>query len=107
MERDFIMDLFDVLTLIGGLSLFLFGMNIMGQALERKAGNKLKDLLAKMTNSKFKGFLTGLVITAVIQSSSATTVMVVGGQQQVVEIVLTDKISAQIKLFMLIGQQMN
>ena len=53
-------------------------MNIMGQALERKAGNKLKDLLAKMTNSKFKGFLTGLVITAVIQSSSATTVMVVG-----------------------------
>lgn len=78
MERDFIMDLFDVLTLIGGLSLFLFGMNIMGQALERKAGNKLKDLLAKMTNSKFKGFLTGLVITAVIQSSSATTVMVVG-----------------------------
>lgn len=78
MERDFIMDLFDVLTLIGGLSLFLFGMNIMGQALERKAGNKLNDLLAKMTNSKFKGFLTGLVITAVIQSSSATTVMVVG-----------------------------
>lgn len=72
------MDLFDVLTLIGGLSLFLFGMNIMGQALERKAGNKFKDLLAKMTNSKFKGFLTGLVITAVIQSSSATTVMVVG-----------------------------
>lgn len=72
------MDLFDVLTLIGGLSLFLFGMNIMGQALERKAGNKLKDLLAKMTNSKFNGFLTGLVITAVIQSSSATTVMVVG-----------------------------
>lgn len=72
------MNLFDVLTLMGGLSLFLFGMNIMGQALERKAGNKLKDLLAKMTNSKFKGFLTGLVITAVIQSSSATTVMVVG-----------------------------
>lgn len=72
------MDFFDILTLIGGLSLFLFGMNIMGQALERKAGNKLKDLLAKMTNSKFKGFLTGLVITAVIQSSSATTVMVVG-----------------------------
>ena len=72
------MDLFDVLEMIGGLCLFLFGMNIMGQALERKAGNKLKDLLAKMTNSKFKGFLTGLVITAIIQSSSATTVMVVG-----------------------------
>ena len=72
------MDLFDVLEMIGGLCLFLFGMNIMGQALERKAGNKLKDLLARMTNSKFKGFLTGLVITAIIQSSSATTVMVVG-----------------------------
>ena len=72
------MDLFDVLEMIGGLCLFLFGMNIMGQALERKAGNKLKDLLAKMTNSKFKGFLTGLIITAIIQSSSATTVMVVG-----------------------------
>ncbi len=72
------MDIFDVLTLFGGLSLFLFGMNIMGQALERKAGNKLKDLLAKMTNNKFKGFLTGLIITAIIQSSSATTVMVVG-----------------------------
>ena len=72
------MDLFDVLEMIGGLCLFLFGMNIMGQALERKAGNKLKDLLAKMTNSKLKGFLTGLVITAIIQSSSATTVMVVG-----------------------------
>ena len=72
------MDLFDVLEMIGGLCLFLFGMNIMGQALERKAGNKLKDLLAKMTNSKVKGFLTGLVITAIIQSSSATTVMVVG-----------------------------
>ncbi len=72
------MDLFDVLEMIGGLCLFLFGMNIMGQALERKAGAKLKDLLAKMTNSKFKGFLTGLVITAIIQSSSATTVMVVG-----------------------------
>lgn len=72
------MDLFDVLKMIGGLSLFLFGMNIMGQALERKAGNRLKDLLAKMTNNKIKGFLTGLVITAIIQSSSATTVMVVG-----------------------------
>lgn len=72
------MDLYDVLSLIGGLCLFLFGMNIMGQALERKAGNRLKDLLAKMTTSKLKGFLTGLIITSIIQSSSATTVMVVG-----------------------------
>lgn len=70
--------LFDLLTLLGGLCLFLFGMNIMGQALERRAGNSLRPLLAKMTDNKFKGFLTGLGITAIIQSSSATTVMVVG-----------------------------
>jgi phosphate:Na+ symporter len=72
------MDIFDFFSMIGGLSLFLFGMNLMGQALERKAGNRLKELLTKMTGSKIKGFLTGLVITAIIQSSSATTVMVVG-----------------------------
>lgn len=72
------MDIFDVLTLIGGLSLFLFGMNIMGQALERRAGGKLRSLLGKLTTNKVAGLLTGLGITAVIQSSSATTVMVVG-----------------------------
>ena len=72
------MDLFQVLNLIGGLSLFLFGMNVMGQALERRAGSKLRSLLEKMTTNKFAGLLTGLAVTAVIQSSSATTVMVVG-----------------------------
>ena len=72
------MDLFDVLTLIGGLCLFLFGMKIMGQALERRAGNSLKISLGRLTDNKFIGFLTGLVVTAVIQSSSAATVMVVG-----------------------------
>lgn len=72
------MDIFDVLTLIGGLCLFLFGMNVMGQALERRAGNKLRGLLDRLTASKSAGFLTGLGITAIIQSSSATTVMVVG-----------------------------
>lgn len=72
------MNIFDVLTLIGGLSLFLFGMNIMGQALERRAGGKLRSLLGKLTTNKVAGLLTGLGITAVIQSSSATTVMVVG-----------------------------
>ena len=61
-----------------GLVLFLFGMNLMGEALEKRAGNKLKDILATLTASKFKGFLLGLVVTCVIQSSSATTVMVVG-----------------------------
>ena len=64
--------------MIGGLCLFLFGMNLMGQALERRAGGKLQSLLDKMTGSVPAGFLTGLGITAIIQSSSATTVMVVG-----------------------------
>ena len=72
------MTIFDVLTMIGGLCLFLFGMNIMGDGLERRAGGSLKVLLGKLTDSKIKGFLTGLGVTAVIQSSSATTVMVVG-----------------------------
>ena len=72
------MDIFIVLTMIGGLCLFLFGMNLMGQALERRAGGKLQSLLDKMTGSVPAGFLTGLGITAIIQSSSATTVMVVG-----------------------------
>ena len=72
------MDIFNALNLVGGLCLFLFGMNVMGQALERRAGSRLRTLLGKMTGKTFAGFLTGLCITAVIQSSSATTVMVVG-----------------------------
>lgn len=72
------MDIFDVLTLIGGLCLFLFGMNIMGASLEKCAGSGLKALLGRLTSKKTAGFFTGLVITAVIQSSSAATVMVVG-----------------------------
>ena len=72
------MDIFDILTMIGGLSLFLFGMNIMGESLERAAGNSLRTLLGKLTTNRMLGFLTGLAVTAVIQSSSATTVMVVG-----------------------------
>lgn len=72
------MNTFDVLNLIGGVCLFLFGMTLMGQALERRAGNGLKILLGKLTTNKVAGFLTGLGVTAVIQSSSATTVMVVG-----------------------------
>ena len=72
------MDIFDVLTLIGGLSLFLFGMNLMGDALERSAGSKLEMMIGKLTTGKLAGLLTGLGVTAIIQSSSATTVMVVG-----------------------------
>ena len=69
---------FDLLGLIGGLCLFLFGMNIMGSALERRAGDKLSALIGKLTDNRMMGFLTGLGVTAIIQSSSATTVMVVG-----------------------------
>jgi len=72
------MDIFDVLTLIGGLCLFLFGMNLMGDALERSAGSKLEMMIGKLTTGKLTGLLTGLGVTAIIQSSSATTVMVVG-----------------------------
>ncbi len=67
-----------IITLLGGLALFLFGMDIMGKGLERLAGGKLQTILAKMSSNVFKGFLLGLAVTAVIQSSSATTVMVVG-----------------------------
>ncbi|MGN0578400.1 MAG: Na/Pi cotransporter family protein [Ruminiclostridium sp.] len=72
------MDIFNLLSLLGGLALFLYGMDLMGKALEKKAGGKLKNILATFTSNKFKGFLLGLAVTAVIQSSSATTVMVVG-----------------------------
>ena len=72
------MDLFDVLTMLGGLALFLFGMNVMGQGLERAAGSRLKTILERLTSNPIKGFFLGVIVTAVIQSSSATTVMVVG-----------------------------
>jgi len=72
------MTIFDVLTMIGGMSLFLFGMNVMGDALERRAGNSLRALLGKLTTNRFLGLLTGLAVTGIIQSSAATTVMVVG-----------------------------
>ena len=69
---------FEILSLICGLALFLYGMEVMGDALKKSAGNNLKSILGKMTTNPVKGFLLGLVVTAIIQSSSATTVMVVG-----------------------------
>ncbi len=72
------MSIFNVLSLIGGLSLFLFGMNFMGDALEKRAGGSLQTVLSRITSSKWKGLILGIAVTAVIQSSSATTVMVVG-----------------------------
>ena len=72
------MTIFNVFSLFGGLALFLFGMDIMGKALEKQAGGQLQKILSKLTDNPIKGFFLGLCVTAVIQSSSATTVMVVG-----------------------------
>ncbi len=72
------MTIFDVLSLLCGLALFLYGMEVMGDGLKKSAGSQLKTILGKMTSNPWKGFLLGLVVTMVIQSSSATTVMVVG-----------------------------
>ncbi len=72
------MDIFAVFTLLGGLAIFLFGMNVMGESLEKSSGGRLKSVLEGMTSNCFKGVLLGAGVTAIIQSSSATTVMVVG-----------------------------
>ena len=72
------MEIFDILTLVLGLSLFLYGMDVMGDSLKKSAGSSLKTTLGKMTSNPISGFLLGLIVTCVIQSSSATTVMVVG-----------------------------
>ena len=72
------MDIFGILSMVAGLALFLYGMNTMGDGLEKFSGGKLEKALEKMTSNTFKGFLLGTAVTAVIQSSSATTVMVVG-----------------------------
>ena len=72
------MTIFNVFSLAGGLALFLFGMDIMGKALEKQAGGQLQKILSRLTDNPLKGFFLGLCVTAIIQSSSATTVMVVG-----------------------------
>lgn len=72
------MDIFSIISLMGGIALFLYGMRFMGEQLERLSGGKLEEILEKMTDKTYKGILLGAVVTAVIQSSSATTVMVVG-----------------------------
>lgn len=73
-----LMDFFGLLTMVGGLALFLYGMDTMGNALSKLAGGRLEQILEKATNNKLKAVLLGTGVTAVIQSSSATTVMVVG-----------------------------
>ena len=72
------MSIFNVFTLLGGLAIFIYGMNLMGEGLEKRSGDKLKIILEHLTSSPLKGLILGIVVTAVIQSSSATTVMVVG-----------------------------
>lgn len=72
------MDFFSLLTLVGGLAMFLYGMEVMGDGLKKLAGSQLEAFLGKLTSNKFKGFILGLVVTSIIQSSSATTVMLVG-----------------------------
>ena len=72
------MNIFSILTLIGGLALFLYGMKAMGDGLTMLSGGRMEQLLEKLTSTRFSGVLLGLAVTAVIQSSSATTVMVVG-----------------------------
>ena len=72
------MDLFDVLSLVGGLALFLYGMHVMGEGLAKASGGRLEQILEKLTSNLFKAVALGAAVTAVIQSSSATTVMVVG-----------------------------
>ncbi|MBR5529049.1 MAG: Na/Pi cotransporter family protein [Oscillospiraceae bacterium] len=92
-----------VILLLGGLALFLFGMDIMGKALQRTAGGKLQTVLAKMSSTVWKGCILGLAVTAVIQSSSATTVMVVGfvnsgimSLQQAVSVILGSNIGTTV-----------
>ena len=72
------MDIFSVLTMVGGLALFLYGMQVMGDGLAKVSGGKLERILENLTSNPIKAVLLGAGVTAVIQSSSATTVMVVG-----------------------------
>ena len=97
-----------VISLLGGLALFLFGMDIMGKALQRQAGGRLQNILAKMSSTVVKGCLLGLAVTAVIQSSSATTVMVVGfvnsgimSLQQAVGVILGSNIGTTVTSWVL------
>ncbi len=77
-RMEILMNLFSILTLLGGLALFLFGMDYMGSSLKKLSGGQLESILQKLASNRTKGFLLGFLVTAIIQSSSATTVMLVG-----------------------------
>jgi phosphate:Na+ symporter len=72
------MDIFGILTFVGGLAMFLFGMYMMGEALSKRSGSRLEHILEKFDRNRPMAVLLGIIVTAIIQSSSATTVMVVG-----------------------------
>ncbi|MBQ6530523.1 MAG: Na/Pi symporter, partial [Clostridia bacterium] len=72
------MNIFTIFKILGGLAMFLYGMNVMGDGLKKLGGSKLESILEKLTKNRIMGVLLGAVVTAIIQSSSATTVMVVG-----------------------------
>lgn len=102
------MSIFDVLSLIGGLAIFLFGMQVMGNSLEKISDGKLEGILEKMTNSRIKGVLLGMAVTAVIQSSSAVIVMAVGfvnsgimGLGQVIGIIMGANIGTTVTSWLL------
>ncbi|MBQ5740166.1 MAG: Na/Pi symporter, partial [Oscillospiraceae bacterium] len=102
------MDIFDVLSLAGGLAFFLYGMNVMSVGLEKLAGGKLEGILRSMTSSPVKGMVFGALVTAVIQSSSAVTVMLVGlvnssimSLQQSVSIIMGANIGTTITAWLL------
>ncbi|MGN0522472.1 MAG: Na/Pi cotransporter family protein [Eubacterium sp.] len=102
------MTIFNVLTLVGGLAMFLFGMNEMGSSLEKLSGGKLESILEKMTSNRIKGVLLGLIVTAIIQSSGAVTVMAVGfvnsgimGLSQVIGIIMGANIGTTVTAWIL------
>ena len=72
------MDIYSIISMIGGLALFLYGMHVLSAGLEKIAGGKMESVLKKMTSNRLKGLMLGVVVTAAIQSSSAVTVMLVG-----------------------------
>ncbi len=102
------MSIFNILTLLGGLAMFLFGMNEMGASLEKLSGGKLESILERMTNNRIKGVLLGLIVTAIIQSSGAVTVMAVGfvnssimGLGQVIGIIMGANIGTTVTAWLL------
>ena len=102
--------IFELLKLVGSLGLFIYGMKIMSEGIQKFAGNKMRELLGKMTNNKFAGIFTGFLTTSVIQSSSATTVMVVSfvnagllNLKQAIGVIMGANIGTTITAFLVLG----